>query len=30
MQGMRKQATLAVIEGDTGFIAGRFDAKNQH
>ena len=30
VQGVREQATITVIEGDTGFIAGSFKAQDQH
>jgi len=30
IQGVRQQALRAVIQRDTGFIAGRFNAKYQH
>jgi hypothetical protein len=30
MQGVAKQAARAVVERDPGFVAGGFDAKDQH
>jgi hypothetical protein len=30
MQRVRKQAALRVVERETGFVAGAFDAENEH
>ena len=30
VQGVREQATITVIEGDAGFVAGSFKAQDQH
>jgi len=30
VQGVREQAGGAVVERDTGFVAGRFDTEDQH
>ncbi len=30
MQGMREQAALHIVERNTGFVAGGFDAQDQH
>jgi hypothetical protein len=30
MQRVRKQAALRVVERESGFVAGAFDAENQH
>jgi hypothetical protein len=30
MQRVREQAALRVVERETGFVAGAFDAENEH
>jgi hypothetical protein len=30
MQRLAQHATLAVVEGDAGFVAGGFDAEGEH
>jgi hypothetical protein len=30
MQGVRQQAALRVVERESGFVAGAFDAENEH